>query len=59
MKQLKHGNILPFYGVSTTVSDLCLVFPWYENGNIMDYLKKKPSVNRFDLASTFGQTPRS
>ena len=52
MKQLEHGNILPFYGISTTVADLCLVFPWYENGNIMDYLKKKPDTNRFDLVST-------
>ena len=52
MMQLKHENILPFYGVSMTVSDFCLVFPWYKNGNIMDYLKGGPNVNRFDLAST-------
>ena len=51
MMQLKHDNILPFYGVSTTVADLCLVFPWYGNGNIMDYLKEKPDINRFDLVS--------
>ena len=59
MKQAKHENILPFYGVSTTVSDFCLVFPWYENGNIMDYLKKKSDVNRFDLVSIFNQTTYS
>jgi len=57
MKQLEHGNILPFYGVATTVADFCLVFPWYENGNIMEYLEKKPGINRFDLASPFRQTP--
>jgi len=59
MKQVEHGNILPFYGVSTAVSDFCLVFPWYENGNIMDYLKKKPDTGRFDLASTFRQSLHS
>ena len=52
MKQLKHKNILPFYGVSTTVSEFCLVFPWYRNGNIMDYLKENPDTNQFELAST-------
>jgi serine/threonine protein kinase len=52
MKQLNHNNILPFYGVSTTVSDFCLVFPWYENGNVMDYLKNKPGIDRFPLVST-------
>jgi serine/threonine protein kinase len=52
MKQIKHENILPFYGVSTTVSDFCLVFPWYSNGNIKDYLKRNPDINRFNLAST-------
>jgi len=51
MKQLEHGNILPFYGVSTTVADFCLVFPWYENGGIVDYLKKNPGINRFALVS--------
>jgi len=46
MKQLEHANILPFYGVSTTVADFCLVSPWCN----------KPDVNRFDLASLFGRT---
>jgi len=58
-KRLKHNNILPFYGVSPTVTDFRLVYPWYENGHIMEYLKKKPFVNRFDLASTSGQAPHS
>ena len=59
MKQLQHDNILPFYGVSTTVAEFCLVFPWYENGNIMDYLTRKPDTNRFDLVSSFERTLRS
>ena len=56
MKQQKHKHIVPFYGVSTTVSDFCLVFPWYGNGNITEYVKKNPQINRFDLASTFRRT---
>ena len=55
MKQLEHKNILPFYGVSTTVSDFCLVFPWYKNGNIMDYLEMNPEINQFQPASMLGQ----
>ena len=55
MKQFKHGNILPLYGVPTAVPDLCLVFPWYENGNIIDYLRKNPDSNRFGLVSTLRQ----
>ena len=52
MKHLQHCNIVPLYGVSTTVADFCLVSPWYENGNIMEYLKKNPDVGRFGLVST-------
>ena len=52
MKQLEHDNILPFYGVSTTVSDFSLVFPWYKNGTIDEYLMENPGVDRYDLAST-------
>ena len=29
----------------------CLVFPWYKNGNVMDYLERNPDVDRYDLAS--------
>ena len=52
MKQLEHENIIPFYGVSTTASEFCLVFPWYNNGNIMEYLQMNPNINQFELAST-------
>jgi len=55
MKHLEHGNIDPFYGVSTTVTNLCLVSPWYENGSIMEYLKGNPDVSRFALVSTLEQ----
>lgn len=57
MKQLRHENILPFYGISARVSDFCMVFPWYENGNIMEYLKKQPDADRFALVSAFRRFP--
>ena len=52
MKQFEHSNILPFYGVSATISELSLVFPWYKNGNIKQYLEGNPGMNPYDLAST-------
>ena len=55
MKQVEHKNIVPFYGVSTTASDFGLVFPWYKNGNIVDYLKENPDVDRYILASILSQ----
>ena len=59
MKQLEHDNILPFYGVATTISDFSLVFPWYKNGNIDQYLENNPRVDRYDLASTSKPTTYS
>jgi len=56
MKYSKHDNILPFYGVSTTVCDFSLVFPWCKNGDIKEYLKKNPYVDRYDLVSKFNRT---
>ena len=54
MKQINHENIIPFYGVaSTTISDFSLVFPWYRNGNIVDYLRSNQPINRYKLASAF------
>ena len=59
IKLLTHDNIIPVYGVSTTVADFCQVSPWCENGNIMEYVKRKPGINRFDLGSTSGQASYS
>jgi len=59
MEQVEHENIVPPYGVPATAPDFCLVFPWYRNGNIMDYLKGEPDINRFDLASASRQNPHS
>ena len=56
MKQLKHDNILPFYGVSTDISNFCLVFPWYKYGNIVRYLKGNGNgVDAYNLASISSQ----
>ncbi|KAG6849479.1 hypothetical protein H0H93_008060 [Arthromyces matolae] len=50
--QLSHPNILPFYGIHR-LSDprrrLCLVSPWMFNGNVHDFLKDKPLLNRTPL----------
>jgi len=53
VRLLEHNDILPFYGASTTIADFCLVFPWCKNGNIVEYLKRKPDISRFTLVSMF------
>jgi len=57
IKQSEHRNILPLYGVSTTIAPFCLVYPWCKNENILEYLRKEPDADRFDLVSTFRQIP--
>ncbi|GLB39663.1 putative protein with domain-containing protein [Lyophyllum shimeji] len=54
-RQLYHPNVLPFYGVwrwtqgSGMSSRFCLVSPWMENGNIIQYLKARSDANRRSL----------
>jgi len=57
IKKYDHENLVPLYGVSTTITDFCLVHPWYKNGNVMGYLEGNPKINRFDLVSVFQKTP--
>ncbi|KAF9450209.1 kinase-like protein [Macrolepiota fuliginosa MF-IS2] len=50
--QLKHPNILPFYGIhihEVRRSRFGLVSPWMENGNVVNYLKQNPHVPRLPL----------
>ncbi|EKM76726.1 hypothetical protein AGABI1DRAFT_12623, partial [Agaricus bisporus var. burnettii JB137-S8] len=56
--QLQHPNITPFYGIfylKEAHGRICLLSPWMENGNIVDYLKEEPRVPRrpflHDIAS--------
>ena len=46
--QLSHLNVSPFYGVCelTSPSQMALVSPWYENGNVEVFLKRYPNANR-------------
>ncbi|TDL15591.1 kinase-like protein, partial [Rickenella mellea] len=53
-RQLRHRNILPFYGVfkgDDTFDRLCLVSPWMEAGNIVDFVNSHRDCNRILLLS--------
>ncbi|KAG6908793.1 hypothetical protein DXG01_003322 [Tephrocybe rancida] len=50
--QLRHPNILPFYGIhhlSDPNGSMCLVSPWIANGDIYEFLKTRPHVHRTPL----------
>ncbi|KAG6849708.1 hypothetical protein H0H93_006091 [Arthromyces matolae] len=48
--QLSHPNILPFYGVYHFQNRISFVAPWMEAGDVTQYLKKNPNVDRVLLA---------
>ncbi|KAJ7875245.1 kinase-like domain-containing protein, partial [Mycena leptocephala] len=49
-RQLSHPNLLPFFGLYYLGTRLCLVSPWMENGNILEYLKNKSvDISRLSL----------
>jgi serine/threonine protein kinase len=53
--QLRHPNVLPFYGVyrlDDSHGRICLVSPWMENGTIVEYLRNNPNENRLLLVSS-------
>jgi serine/threonine protein kinase len=44
--QLKHVNVLPFYGIyklQDSHERICLVSPWMENGTLREYLSNNAS----------------
>ncbi|KAF9256483.1 kinase-like protein, partial [Marasmius fiardii PR-910] len=46
-RQLKHPNVLPFLGIYYLENDqqLCLISPWMENGNLVQYVKSTPRTD--------------
>ncbi|KIM91561.1 hypothetical protein PILCRDRAFT_58112, partial [Piloderma croceum F 1598] len=51
-QQLKHQNVLPFYGVFHLENDrLCLASLWMCNGNIIHFLESVPDTKCVPLVS--------
>ncbi|KAF8226216.1 TKL/TKL-ccin protein kinase [Tricholoma matsutake] len=49
---LQHDHILPFYGVVTDQGQhIFMVCPWQDNGNVLDYVRTVPDVDRIHLLS--------
>ncbi|KAG6810370.1 hypothetical protein H0H92_012156 [Tricholoma furcatifolium] len=48
--QLRHPNILPFYGIYRIKDRISFVAPWMENGDITRYLKQNENSNRVLLS---------
>ncbi|KAG7085866.1 hypothetical protein E1B28_003399 [Marasmius oreades] len=51
-RKLDHRNVLPFIGcfyLGTSTREICLVSPWMESGNLVDYLQ----INRPELWKRF------
>ncbi|KAG6807495.1 hypothetical protein H0H92_007276 [Tricholoma furcatifolium] len=49
--QLRHPNVLPFYGVYRYNAMAALVTPWMDNGDIQSYLQRHQDSNRCLLSN--------
>ena len=48
-KTLRHRNVLPLVGVMMSKTQFATVSDWMVNGNIHDFVKAHPDVNRLEL----------
>ncbi|KAK1219991.1 hypothetical protein PQX77_017263 [Marasmius sp. AFHP31] len=54
-RQMKHPNVLPFYGIYQLefeqIQQLCLISPWMEKGNLVEFLKatKRKDIDHYTL----------
>ena len=58
-KRLSHPNVLPLLGVSVSKSPqhFRIISEWMPNGNVTEYTKSNPEVNRLRLASPAIRSP--
>lgn len=52
-KRLSHPNVLPLLGAYVSTDPQCfrIVSDWMRNGNVMEYARSNPVVNRLQLVS--------
>ena len=48
-KTLRHPNVLPLIGVMISRNQFAMISNWMVNGNISDFVKARPDVNRIAL----------
>lgn len=48
-KDLRHPNILPFYGACSIADPPFMVCEYKSNGDAIQYLRKYPDANRLQL----------
>ena len=51
--QISHPNLLPVLEVSKTLFPFCIMSPWMPDGNIIQYTKMNPDVNRLMLVCAY------
>ena len=48
-RALRHPNVLPLLGVTMTGTQLAMISEWMANGDINQFVRTHPDVNRFEL----------
>lgn len=48
-RSLRHPNLLPLLGVTVTENRFVMVSEWMANGDINEFVKQHPDVNRLEL----------
>ena len=49
---LLHPNVLPLIGVTMTETRFAMISDWMVNGNIGDFVRMHPNVNRIRLVGS-------
>ena len=48
-KGLQHPNVVSFLGFGSSSPPISLVYPWMANGNLSNYVREYPNVDRLSL----------
>jgi len=48
-KRLRHPNVVSFLGFGSDSPPFSLVYPWMSNGNLSNYVREHPDVDKLSL----------
>ena len=57
-KTLRHPNVLPLIGVTMTETCFAMISDWMSNGNINNFVKAHPHVDRLKLVGFSPKAPQ-
>ncbi|KAG9084724.1 hypothetical protein FS749_005007, partial [Ceratobasidium sp. UAMH 11750] len=53
--RFKHNNVVELLGLAQFRGHMAMISPWMDNGTLLEYIKRNPTANRYQLSADISE----